>query len=367
MTEVRIEHVGEIQIKRFVEFSEKSGMPEHLRNHQHVQWKFEAIPGERTQAVEIFLGDVTVGRLWLTWRSWHVNGRLSLVAFPNDLVVLPDSRDLKSISSLLRAVFEEAETKSDFYYHGSNPNSEPLYQSLFRRQPSLSLQVCVIPVRPLAVLVQLLSRIRKHGERVAAVVSLATNRAPTSLGRADHSYKASLRAKLSGVEVREPSTEEKTALFSEFHELQTIASSRMQLWSDWRLSPTSSIPYVRKWIWSRNKCVGYIAFADYCILGIKVRVVIDVVFTRKLRLRMRLGIIALIIDRYCPSLLLFAGNRNNEALRKFMRPPFIRVPNTLLPQKLNIYFQSGASVKDAVNVDDFVDRSYMTLYDLDLF
>jgi len=122
-----------------------------------------------------------------------------------------------------------------------------------------------------------------------------------------------------------------------------------------------------KWIYVDNALVGYIAWTDTSYLGLNVRAIVDFAILERVSRREVIGVLSDVIGSSSSDGLLFMGNARNPTLSRIMRFPFVRIPERLLPQSINLYFRRKSSDRDQAVDDTEVLQSYVTLYDLDFF
>lgn len=349
----------EAVLRNFCSLSKTCGLPPLLANINHVRWKYSAKTSQHDLVFNI-IQDEVVGRLWLTYRPWRLDTKDIVVAFPNDLVIHPQHRDLRSIANLVRHVFDVAQGTAEFFYHGTNPNSDPIYRTLFKKRPLINLQCSAFLLRPRSLISRaLLQRVgiaRRPKEYVSGPQWARL-------------LQRVLRFKSRVSVCEDLSAKEEEQFLSRFDQVDRLHCSRGSKMRKWRFHGLSELSYVVLWVKREHEVVGYVAYRDTAYGGYQARVVVDLCFASAPTVRIRLAVLAHIID--APAELIFlAVNRENRLLKNWTRLPFLTIPRKLLPQSLEVYGPNKSHLPDnalAEQLEKDFRKSHFTLYDLDLF
>lgn len=358
MTAVRALPIDDLRVFEFVALSQSENQVSHLQDVRHVRWKYEMRPDCESLAIDLVDGVTVVGRLWLSGRSWIINGHNLVVGQPSDLLIATTHREFRNLATLVRETFRMATKYGNLYYHGSNPNSEPLYRTFFKRQPTLSLGVCICPLRPLRLMGALFGGVSSNDKKQKDLTvrpSLPVRIISYFLGNT----KISFETMASDSEVR--------SFEVRFHSEQPASADRRSNWRSWRFHEDSGTSYLTKWIRVEKNVVGYVTWTDARYRAANVRVIVDIAIQNDVGKRETIAIIANLMRGCALDGLLFMGNAANRTLSRFMRLPFVKVPKRLLPQSVNFYFRKTSDGIDNDADSEFIRRSYLTLYDLDFF
>jgi hypothetical protein len=353
----RCRQIKSEDIENFVSLSISEALPRHICDPTHIHWKYEGNPAAPSLAIDILDNEQVVGRLWLTYRNFKVNQELMKIGFPQDLLISKQYRNVKAVSQLLNRVFKEAATTADAYFHGSNPISDPIYRTLYRRQPTISLQVVVMPLRPLR---SLMTRLMASESRRSTCIKTSRN----SLRKAI----AQVLRKCCQIQVTESlKHDEEVSILTDFEMANPITLERSIEHREWRTSSRSGFQYTTEWISIRRKPAGYVIWREAEGYGLNLLVIVDIVLTQQLTFAERCAIFLSVSAKTGAHVLLYMGNSRNPAQDALMKFPLVKVPKNLLPQEVHLYFQPGTTITDNSQVQEKFRETYLSLYDLDFY
>jgi hypothetical protein len=166
--------------------------------------------------------------------------------------------------------------------------------------------------------------------------------------------------------ISEPSRESIEEIFSKFKEIAGSHFERNLSFIKWRFQEGPIFSGKIKWVSFADQCIGYIAYREVTIHGLKVYLVMDVVMGRKLTwlegVALKFISIDLAVKSSCDAIFCIS-NSNNPSLKFLEGFPFVSIPERLLPHPTPIFIHASEAIFPTENRKSI----YLTLADLDYF
>lgn len=352
-------------VKDFVKLSLTQYQDKPITVASVVRWKHLENPCGSSIGIELKKHVETVGRIWLQRHEWKVLGKSVPVLFPQDLLVKPNERSIAVSLKLIRLGFETAERESGFFYHSSNPNSEPIYRRILRISQTSEMSCSMLPLEPIGLLRWFLYEATPGETRF---------RLPNRIWRVAQKIVLNVVGARRVNLIQEPTEWEQARIVASFTQRQSCTNSRTPEWRRWRYEGSGEMTYRVCWFADNRQPIGYVVVSQRELKGIPCLFIVDVVWAEPMNPRSARKVIRFLIDqeicRKC-KVLVFLGNYQNYEIRKFAKGLPFRIPSGLLPQRLPIYMRLGMSepVSDSLSNDELrqaFKSSYFTLADLDV-
>lgn len=355
MSKEVIEHpIDDHQISRFVRQSERNNLPRLICDASHVAWKYRSTTAVENTGVSKesnSVADEISERLWLTYRDWVIDGRAVVACFPNDLLIDEDARSLRELVTLIRHSFNTGIAKSNFLYHLSNPNSDDLYRTMFKKVPIFEYDFSVFVVKPWRLLLKLIVSVRG-----GSLASISLDQRSTD-GKKNREFGMQIE------DLLHRRGDEFKALLDGFARRQTSHASREPDFLSWRFAADSQVSY-RCVIENVGSNSVFIAFKDVSVGRSTIRIIVDF-FSSQPTTRLQRAQVACRLRKYVDAILI-SGNPCNGEVSSWLGAPFIRVPGKLLPQKLPFYLWKGGEGLSP-DLENQIKLAYLTLSDTDVF
>jgi hypothetical protein len=345
-------------IIRFVEFSQieyQSGGPTSI---SVVTWRHLTNPSGRSVAVEIENDLSLIGRIWVQFNHWIVNGKEIKVASPIDFLIHPEFRRLQVFLSLFRNGIQVSNKNADLTLHTSNPLTDGLYRDLMRQVPVTELDGALFPLRPFALI------IKKRSCGLSQFITFG-----------DFSFSKLVRiackvfAPLGVTFASEPTVDEQKVLIQKFQKDECISRRRSPNDRAWRFEGAGDFNYRVQWIKKGKSFIGYVAWTDRLIDRVHGRFIVDIVlidspsWLTTTSIWLKLAVLTLQDEIHA---LFFFYNKRNTKLRQIASLPMLTVSRSRLPQQVPIFLRFPETDQhDLKNLD--WSTGYFVLSDLDLF
>ena len=345
-------------ILRFVEFSQieyKTGGPTSI---SVVAWRHLTNPSGRSVAVEIANDLNFIGRIWVQFNHWIVDGKEIKVASPIDFLIHPEFRRLQIFLSLFRDGIRVSIKNADLTLHTSNPLTDGLYRDLMKQVPITELDCALLPLQPFAMIIKL----RSYG----------FSRAVT-FGDFLFSKLVRIACKVFALPsvafASEPTVREQTELIQKFQKEECISRRRSQTDRTWRFEGAGDFNYEVRWIKKGSSFIGYVAWTDRLIDRVHGRFIVDIVLVDSpswlttTSIWLKLATLTLQDNIHA---LFFFYNKKNSKLRHIASLPMLTVSKSRLPQQVPIFLRfPDIDPHDLKNLD--WSTGYFVMSDLDLF
>lgn len=330
--------------------------PEVL-NQEHLSWKHLKNPYGPSMSVSLRNEfDALVGRSFIQPRTFWVNSAISCRgATITDLVVKPTERNASTLIGMTRAI--KSPEGFDLVIHTSNDVSDVIYRKLFKFPIAFTLAAVGLPIRVSNILKPHLKNdsLRKVMELLVSPWRWALRTSAVLMGV------------ISGVSLgAEPTNSAMSELFQEFRQHAGSHFERSERFLNWRFSEGPLFNGRIEWVWVNGQCLGYLAFKQVDLGGLKVLVIMDAVLRRQLTpieaIALKFISTGLAVAGSCDAIFSLA-NTANSALKWLAGFPFAQIPDRHLPHSTPIFIHGSNEYRSLEKRADL----FFTLADLDYF
>lgn len=331
---------------------------EPVNDPEVIEWRHLESPAGPSTAVELVDGEQTVGRMWIHFQTWTVNGAKVTAANPIDFLIREDHRNIPTFMSLFRTTMREADSRADMVFHTSNPVTDELYRGLMKLKPVTELDGAVLPVRPFAAArAGKVVDARVIGKMIDALVLLGIR----VLGWA---------SRIAGVSLLdEASLSDQEAVLAAFRDEEAACGERSAEYRAWRFRGAGPIRYHEQWVARRGRVIGYVVTSDRDIDDVAGRFVIDVVMAEPQPRFARWSLwlqLASSAARDRRQAIFFFYNRSNPRLANLASLPLITVARDRLPQRVPVFVRLRMDEGRPTNAHEILSSGYFVLADFDL-
>lgn len=358
-TRVVVGVASEERIEPFLRLTETYYHDKPVNQASVVRWRHLEAPLGPSTTVELVDGEESVGRMWIRTHFWSIRGRVVRAANPVDFLIREDHRRFPSFISLFNGTMKEAQQRSSFVYHTSNPLTDDLYRKLMKLKPVTELDGAVMPIFPLgAVQAAGVIRTGAFGRAVDSVFAMLVR----SLG---------WLSRLGGVRLgAPPPMEDQERVLAEFAAEETVCAARSRDHRDWRFRGAGPTVYQEHWVIRRGRPIGYLITSDRDVEALRACFVIDLVLpgkpSRLVRWSLWLQAAALAASRGRHAVF-FLHNRSNTALAHLGSLPMVRIPRARLPQRMPVFIRPSKDVDPSIFEGVDFSCGYYVLSDFDMF
>jgi hypothetical protein len=328
-----------------------------VTDREHLRWKHLGNPsGVSTSISARNAQGELVGRSFLQPRRVRLGVSDSCTgATVTDLVVKPEERNAATMISMTRAA--RSPEGIEVVFHTSNEVSDIFYRKLFKFPVAFSLQAAGLPIGI-----------------AGAIGRFVSNRALISLGNFVASpWRLLIRAAAGVCRLTTglafgpiPEAGRTAEIFQRFRAYAGPHLERDDSFVEWRFSKGTLFRADVKWLWKKEECLGYLAFKQVELAGLKIMVIMDSVLSRPLSAgesaHLKLMAACVAADGSCDAVFTIA-NIHNPALKWMGGFPFIGIPDRHLPHPTPIFIHAAEGRRGAMERPDL----FFSLADLDYF
>lgn len=328
-----------------------------VTDREHLRWKHLGNPGGVSTSISARnpQGEL-VGRSFLQPRRVSLGAAETCAgATVTDLVVKPEERNAATMISMTRAV--RAPEGIDVVFHTSNEVSDIFYRKLFKFPVAFSLQASGLPIGVAGAIGRFVSNrvLIAFGNFLASPWRLLIRAAAGACARGTRLVFGPV-----------PQEAERAEVFRRFRDYAGPHLARDDAFVDWRFSRGTLFRGDVKWLWKKQECLGYLAFKQVELAGLKIMVIMDSVLSRPLSggesVHLKLMAARVAADAGCDAVFTIA-NLHNPALKWMGGFPFIGIPDRHLPHPTPIFVHAVEGRRGAMARADL----FFSLADLDYF
>ena len=353
---VGVEDVEERHIVPYADLSRSEYGESAASSHEHLRWKFLQNPYGRAKGIHLYRDGLMVGRLVAQPRVFLRRAVPVTAAYMVDLLIHPEHRGMVQLVKLVGAL---GRLREDFacVLVTPNPAGIVVWEKLVKLHARFDLGVHVVPLRPTRIAAR---RWWRRGAFFAPAADAAWRATATGFA-----LLAGGQRKLR-FDTEWPADAELDALLAAGSDAP-LAGRRDRAFLDWRFRRSPVFRYDLTFIRKQERLVGYVATRRTVHDGYDTRFVVDAYAQREMTAddwkTVAWRLVGNELQRDGAELLMILGNTARGPLAMLARPPFVRVPEKLVPQRTPVF----ADWWTPAPLDFTAESLELTLADCDMF